>query len=568
MNQHNNPIPTPISFTLPKIGENPNLNEDACRCEPRRGLMAIADGMSNSSHPRQWAKSLAEGFTSCEKERVCEYIAQNWHEWLEPFQGKFYQYYLKILQQPVDTKDLKWNPAKSGIQNRGASATFVGLQIFPIDKETNKGKWQAVALGDSCLFQFRKDSDNYTLIKSFPVEKSEDFSGMTSGFSSVLDCNNKKPLLIEDEYELGDTFLLSTDALSEWIHFQLEKQSVEWQGLLTITNEEQFIQFIEPLRQQHQIKNDDTTYCYYETNFLSEEDAGESSEQHYVAEESKNDGTIKSDISELDDEEPVQQREERAEGDKLGTLHDAICKTQIFSNQVLIDPKSSLVILILINTVCSLVLLVLHFLPFHINCNPIPDSTLNRGNQNFDEVMTPQVEKYLDSEYVSVTESNTKKMGSTEALIGGNLRSNFSLNTGTRLDPTIYRLRSAPSGARASKPAHFLGDKLVSVKQYNQGNVSTNTIQLLPKLVHDFELSNSQIFWVQVPNSAIYTESHVRQFEVKQKHQIWRYKNGALPISEDMAGWLNPGTYNIYSIGLIPSKIVANCVYLTVRLYF
>ena len=140
------------------------------------------------------------------------------------------------------------------------SATFVGLEICK-PNQAGKKIWKALAVGDSCLFHFKHQSDE---LVSFPISKSTEFTTVTEGVSSLPKYQSFKPSEKYDSYEYGDIFILATDALAQWILYDKESSSNRWKKLINLSKEEEFASFIKQLRGDRLIKDDDTTLCRIE----------------------------------------------------------------------------------------------------------------------------------------------------------------------------------------------------------------------------------------------------------------------------------------------------------------
>jgi hypothetical protein len=127
----------------------------------------------------------------------------------------------------------------------GAAATFLGVQFYILDETLNlkvpsQVSFRVLAVGDACVFQIRNDA--------------------------VL-CTNQKHnqrgldnLQIHDgSFQVGDLFLLATDALAEWFICSYIKGEKPWRKIQEISRSEEFEVLIERLREKQVIFDDDTT---------------------------------------------------------------------------------------------------------------------------------------------------------------------------------------------------------------------------------------------------------------------------------------------------------------------
>jgi hypothetical protein len=238
-----------VYFTMPKIGEQEIDIQDAY-CHSRDcSIVAIADGASTSLLPREWANILVEHFCDHNQDLI-DSIYERWEEWLGPIQQQWRQLYLKIKTD----KALPWYAKGSKDKDHG-SATFVGLKLLPPNQSGEK-IWEALAVGDSCLFQINA---NLNKIVAFPLDKSEQFKTVTNCFHSLPEYRSYNPIFMDGVYDQGDIFLLATDALAEWIIKDYENPTHRWKELISVATQEEFIGFIDQLRRDRLIKNDDTT---------------------------------------------------------------------------------------------------------------------------------------------------------------------------------------------------------------------------------------------------------------------------------------------------------------------
>lgn len=237
------------AFTLPKSKENIEDIQDAFSFNDDRTIVAIADGASTSLYPRQWADILVKKFCDYRNDSI-EDIYQNWQEWLKPLQEEWFNYFQEIQQDSSTQWYLKPSQYKDC-----ASSTFLGLKLHYPDS-SGKNYYECVAIGDSCLFHIKSRESK---VWFFPMKKSQDFTSVTDAFHSSPRYHNSNPKLHTDFYEKDDIFLLTTDALAEWIFKELESQGKRWQALRELSDKNEFEKLIGKLRSDKLIKNDDTT---------------------------------------------------------------------------------------------------------------------------------------------------------------------------------------------------------------------------------------------------------------------------------------------------------------------
>ncbi len=227
------------SFSLQKAGNEIGECEDIWNWSKTDRLYSIAlsDGATESSFSQEWAEELVTAFVNQEQPTSSWLTTaqQTWQQWLE-------------------NQDLSWF-AKRKV-GQGAFATFLSLAIL------DDLSWKAIAVGDSCLFVVKNGElgiRNYELRKSFPIKQSEEFGNRPRliGTHSKVEqvCFSK----INGVAEVGDRFYLTTDAIACWIFKQLEANQDPWVKLGEISSQDMFANWVNELRDRHEIANDDTT---------------------------------------------------------------------------------------------------------------------------------------------------------------------------------------------------------------------------------------------------------------------------------------------------------------------
>ena len=193
---------------LPKFGNSDEEYEDAYfplesyATEASIFRAAVADGATETSFSAQWARQLVQAYC---------------HRRFRP------------IDRPANMERLRsrWRAATGSIplpwyaeekRKLGAFAALVGLTIEagPADGPTkDSGTWTALAAGDCCLFQIR----GRTIVCSFPMKRSEEFSNHPMLVSSLGNACVEPGLfrVAGGIWQVGDSFLLASDALSSWL---------------------------------------------------------------------------------------------------------------------------------------------------------------------------------------------------------------------------------------------------------------------------------------------------------------------------------------------------------------
>jgi hypothetical protein len=229
-----------VAFCEPKHGSGPEEYEDAWAGNLAVGRFAVADGATESSYAGLWARMLVEEFVST----ACLEPA-TWSTWLPEVQTRWEE---AVGKQPLPWyAEIKWQ--------QGAFATFLGVMV-------QLSRWQALAVGDCCVFHVR----GRRLCRAFPVGHSHDFSNtpwLVSSRGFAPDMMAGRELRCAGEYQSGDRLWLMTDALAKWFLQVAEAGQQPWdllEPLLVMAEAKvSFRSWIMALRNGRQIRNDDVT---------------------------------------------------------------------------------------------------------------------------------------------------------------------------------------------------------------------------------------------------------------------------------------------------------------------
>jgi len=236
------------AFSMQKLGNEPDENEDSFSYNVKRGKFAIADGVSDSCFSKLWSETLTNFFVNSDYSLFSIDVSP------DDLKNKILLPILKHSQEEwnkrIDWKNLPWYVERKA--RMGAFATFLGVEI----KKEKSWRWRAIAIGDTCLFQVSKG----TITDIFPRYKSSDFGNEPFVLSSVFPFETLKNCKVEfkegkiDEGEI----ILATDAVAKWIIEQCEKGMHIWRKILSMKEDEMKI-FFKDLIQNRYIRNDDIT---------------------------------------------------------------------------------------------------------------------------------------------------------------------------------------------------------------------------------------------------------------------------------------------------------------------
>jgi hypothetical protein len=246
------------AFWVPKAGNTTDEYEDAfwptrqIDSSAEGFICAVADGATETSFSGIWANILVRAY--CKRDLSNSVLFKS----LPKLQ--------KTWRELVGTKPLPWY-AEEKLRS-GAFSSILGLTLVSaLRKGGRPAKWEAMAVGDSCLFQVR----DRRLIAAFPLEHSRDFNSRPSLLSSNPEYNNSLARIIsrkKGRWEAGDEFYLMTDALACWFLNAVEQHEDWWELISNLGTSAQvapFTDWISELRKTGLIRNDDVTLLRVET---------------------------------------------------------------------------------------------------------------------------------------------------------------------------------------------------------------------------------------------------------------------------------------------------------------
>ena len=245
---------------MPKAGNHPHEYEDASLAVyPQRiGLSGrrtaravVSDGASESAFAREWANILTGAFVDRPPD-LCGLAEDSLSAWLLSAQGEWHS--------AIPWDRLPWHGEAKA--RAGAFATLLGLIIGSAPDDPQRLSWQALAVGDSCLFVVRDDR----LQSSFPLEDAAEFDN-----SPALVCSNpasagglwESVRLSSGECAPGDLLILATDALACWFLAMDAAGEKPWETLLALDSSG-WEAWVEERRSGGAMRNDDTTLVIIE----------------------------------------------------------------------------------------------------------------------------------------------------------------------------------------------------------------------------------------------------------------------------------------------------------------
>ena len=245
----------PIRFWLSKAGNSPDEYEDASLVVypqwigvsgRRTARAAVSDGASESAFAREWANVLTDAFVSRPPD-IGDLTKDSLYDWLAPAQEAWH------VDVPWDR--IPWHGETKA--RAGAFATLLGLTAGASPGNSQRLRWQAVAVGDSCLFLVRGGR----LLLSFPLEDAAEFDN-----NPALVCSSPDNMgdlwenVRQDSGECvaGDSFILASDALACWFLARNDAGEKPWETLLALDSSG-WSAWVEEQRRAGLIRNDDMT---------------------------------------------------------------------------------------------------------------------------------------------------------------------------------------------------------------------------------------------------------------------------------------------------------------------
>ncbi len=230
---------------LPKRGNSREECEDASDAVPAAGRFAMADGATQSGFAADWARVLVAQFVAAPAGQPWR-----WSDWLPAARQRWSE---KVGRRADSSY---YAEAKF---REGAHATFLGLTVDACGP--GRYRWQAVAVGDCCLFHTRGGE----LLGAFPLEQPASFNNSPRlvGSRTSADLLEEKTLRREHDALPGDQLGMMTDALAAWFLQEREDGGMPWSSLAAFLDEpasdDRFASWIDQQRDARRLHDDDVT---------------------------------------------------------------------------------------------------------------------------------------------------------------------------------------------------------------------------------------------------------------------------------------------------------------------
>lgn len=229
---------------VPKQGNQTDECEDEVEVSPETGHFVVADGATEASYARQWARILVRAFPQIVGIRL---DPDSFGTWLDACRREW-----ATWAASLNTKPLPWFTQEK--LSVGSFATLLGICFDLSTASEDSVIWRAVACGDSCLFIV---SDDTILRLAFPVQEPEQFSLTPPLLSTTPVPPGDSLRILPGSVSQSDRMYLTTDALAHWFIESYRNFDRPWVPLDGIRAEEDLSSFVGDLRARQLIRNDD-----------------------------------------------------------------------------------------------------------------------------------------------------------------------------------------------------------------------------------------------------------------------------------------------------------------------
>lgn len=193
-----------FSVRIAKHGNAIAECEDAVAVDPRRGVLAVADGASSSFGAGPWADTLTRQFVKTPPKPLS---VGAFAEWL----GQARAVSPEIVRGESDDPNGWWSEQGA---RQGAFSTVVGAAIM---SDGGARVATVMCLGDSCAFVLTGPAGDRLVRRSLPYEDSEQFGSHPALLGSMADRPHDEPTWTTVPTTPGDLLVLASDAVSEWL---------------------------------------------------------------------------------------------------------------------------------------------------------------------------------------------------------------------------------------------------------------------------------------------------------------------------------------------------------------
>ena len=197
-----------FSIRVAKHGTSIQECEDAVTIDPRRAVLAVADGASSSFGANLWADTLTRQFVEQPPKPLS---VGSFSTWLEEARAASPASSGTPEGADADNPNGWWSEEGA---RQGAYSTIVGVAIMT-DRDGRVAT--IMCLGDSCAFVLTGPSGERVLRRSLPYEDASQFGSHPALLGSMVDRMHDEPSWTTVPAGPGDVVVLASDAVSEWL---------------------------------------------------------------------------------------------------------------------------------------------------------------------------------------------------------------------------------------------------------------------------------------------------------------------------------------------------------------
>lgn len=228
---------------MPKVGNEENEQEDSFLIDSQKSRFVVSDGASSGIYSKLWADLLTKNFIDHEEILDSNSDPQ---KFLENIVNKS-----RIDWKAKIPTDLKW-PASEKILE-GSFATFLAVQFH--DNISNSRNWNALSVGDSCLFKVKDGK----ITESFPIHEASEFNNSPHLITSNFNSYQEHIQFSSGTLAVGETLILATDSIAKWLFQENESTDSLSQTLDFISKLEDKRKYFEDLVNNKIVHYDDLT---------------------------------------------------------------------------------------------------------------------------------------------------------------------------------------------------------------------------------------------------------------------------------------------------------------------
>lgn len=235
------------AFITHKLSESYSDCQDRFSINPDSQRIAVSDGMSQSIFPELWAELLAKQYTdkgTCNEDDRKE-LCQQW-----------YAKVMDYLHSEQEKGNNPWRLENTIAEKNGAGATICGVNF------KNATDWEGQVLGDSCILIINTQTGKVKPICTSEKKAFDSYPDYYESFAEKKGRGGIEPFhgRIDPEHVM----LLVSDPFSEYAFKHQDDAKIFINRVLKLKTHEDYCQFVDAMRKNEGLHNDDSTLCIVE----------------------------------------------------------------------------------------------------------------------------------------------------------------------------------------------------------------------------------------------------------------------------------------------------------------